>query len=258
MSGFRTIPAFVLVDADRSLGADLVISDHPDAVETDPSVYILDREYGTQIGIKLSDLRRLVLAVEKAAEDHTAANPVGRLVVGLEASHVYSIPSAAASAIARGETDNERAAREAAQEAERVARKADEEARHAEELRSVTEAEKNHARALSNPAVAAIGALTCGGIGGISERGVWRFVKDNESYSRAIKGLKLRSLVDVSYYSGGKADAHLTEAGRRIALALELLGRLDEDGDLVTAPSAVANLARAAEERAVRVHLVQS
>ena len=81
MSALRSIPAFVMIDADMNLAADLVVSDHPDTVETDPRVYINDRHYGVGIGINLSDLRRLVLAVEKAAEGHTMASQGGRLVV---------------------------------------------------------------------------------------------------------------------------------------------------------------------------------
>ena len=79
----RSIPAFAIHDADQTLEASLVVDDAPDALETDPRVSILDRHYGVSIGISLSDLRRLMLAVEKAADLHMAAPQVGRLVPGV-------------------------------------------------------------------------------------------------------------------------------------------------------------------------------
>lgn len=252
---FRIVPAFVLVDADQSLGADLILSDHPNAVENDPRVSIEDRHYGVSIGINLSDLRRLVLAVEKEADRHTFADPARRLIE-TPRREPEPVETVGLSSIQRGETDAERQAREKRQEAERQAERVRKAADHAEALRSVTDAESKLAAALTDKAAAALGALTGGGIDAVNERGTWRFVKHGENYSRQVKGLQARGLVSVTYYAGGKASAWLTDEGRRVAVALELAGRLDEDGDVATDPAAIRRRAAAAVERSVTVHLV--
>lgn len=77
---FRSVPAFTILDADTNLEATLVLDANPEVIESDPRVSILDRHYGVSVGLSLSDLRRLVLAVEKAADLHTGVSYVGRLV----------------------------------------------------------------------------------------------------------------------------------------------------------------------------------
>ena len=219
---FQSIPAFSILDADVNLEASLILSDHPDAVETDPRVSIHDRHYGVSVGINLSDLRRLMLAVEKAADLHTNASPVGRLAI----EPVRPEPP-------RAETPEEREAREAQQKADFEAQKAAKIAAHEAELQTVTNEERKLAAALTDRAAETVGAMIHAGIGAVNERGVWRYVRDGESWTQPIKGLTARGLVKSTYYTGGKADAWLTEEGQRVALALEDIGRIDREGDLV-------------------------
>jgi len=70
---YRTIPAFAILDADTNLDASLLLPPDVDADTTDPRVFIHDRHYGVSIGLNLSDLRRLMAAVDKAADLNTDA-----------------------------------------------------------------------------------------------------------------------------------------------------------------------------------------
>jgi len=216
---FRSETAYRLLDADRDLEASLILSDHPDADESDPTVSILDRHYGVSIGVPLSVLRSLVLGVEKAADMHTTAPQVGRLVV-----QPVTRPAPAP------ETPEERQAREDRQEVERLERKAEDDRRHEAALTTVTAEETKVAKALTD---AAVETLVLRSVEGVSCEGAWRYVRDHQNRTQSVKGLVARELMAVSYYSGGKSSADRTDLGDRVLLALEAIGRIDRDGELV-------------------------
>jgi len=67
--------AFIVTRRDR-LGRkyderELVDSDHPAANEDDPTVFVIDRESGAQVGVPLSLFRMMAKAVDHQAERHS-------------------------------------------------------------------------------------------------------------------------------------------------------------------------------------------
>jgi DNA-binding MarR family transcriptional regulator len=53
-----------------------------------------------------------------------------------------------------------------------------------------------------------------GSIGGTCIRYEWTFNIGSDHYTRQVRALERKGLVDVMYFSGGRAAVNLTEAGR--------------------------------------------